>query len=158
MTQSEKLSWKQELQRKNNRTCMYHPSSTAEQQGYRQHNEFRQMLKPFKYQNRPAASCAWNWGSARAGTGNHPLDSTAEVWASRGKLSQAPLSSTALQNAQSLQARIQNKPEEGGNVPPRVLLAPNTHRGTPAARSLLELLAPLHHSLNKERLRKHNIL
>lgn len=49
---------------------MYRPSSTAEQEGYRQHNEFRQMLKPFKYQNCPVANCAWNWRTARAETGN----------------------------------------------------------------------------------------
>lgn len=34
-------------------------------------------------------------------------------------LSQVPLPNKALQNAQSLQAHIQNKPEEGGNVLPQ---------------------------------------
>lgn len=53
------------------------------------------------------------------------MDSTRAAAAvrKRRELSQIPLPSKALQNAQSLQAHIQNKPlEEGGNVPPRVLL------------------------------------
>lgn len=143
---------------------MYRPSSTAKQEGYRQHNEFRQMLEPFKYQNCPAANCAWSWRSARAETGNPWTAHEQRLQRGRGvsftwecAQPDSPSKQSAAEGPKPA-GSIQNKPEEGGNAPPRVLLVPNTHRGTPAVRSLLELPAPLHHSLNKERLRKHNIL